>query len=101
VWEVYKPAHRRRWGYYTLPVLWGDRLVARLDPRMDRERRVLELLGFWLEDGFAPDAAFADALAAGLARFARMCGAQRVDVRAVKPAKLTAHLTTKLAARLG
>lgn len=101
VWEVYKPAHSRRWGYYTLPVLWGDRLVARLDPKLDRERSVLELLGFWLEDGFIPDAAFADALASGLARFARMTGAACVDTHRVRPARLAAHMKRKLAALLG
>jgi uncharacterized protein YcaQ len=100
LWEVYKPAQRRRWGYYTLPVLYEDRLVARLDPKLDRSTGTLAVLGFWLEDGFAPHAAFADALAAGLARFARMCGATRVDVRRMRPMRLSAHLKREIAARL-
>ncbi len=50
VWEVYKPVEKRRWGYYTLPILWGDRLVARLDPKLDRKTGTLEIKGFWLED---------------------------------------------------
>ncbi|MDP2778250.1 MAG: crosslink repair DNA glycosylase YcaQ family protein, partial [Anaerolineales bacterium] len=37
LWEVYKPVHQRRWGYYTLPILYGDDLVARLDPKLDRK----------------------------------------------------------------
>jgi hypothetical protein len=36
IWEVYKPEHQRRWGYYTLPILYGDQLVARIDPRHDK-----------------------------------------------------------------
>jgi len=100
VWEVYKPAHQRRWGYYTLPILWGDRLAARLDPRMDREREVLQVQGFWREDGVRATPEFADALAAGLARFARMFGAKRVDVRAM-PAKLRAHVRRRAAGLLG
>lgn len=99
VWEVYKPAHQRRWGYYTLPVLWGDRLVARVDSRMQREHETLALLGYWREDDVRATPEFADALAAGLARFARMCGAKRIDARA-QPAKLRAHVARRTAALL-
>ncbi len=50
VWEVYVPAHKRRWGYYVLPILYGDDLVARLDPKLDRKTMTLEIKGFWHED---------------------------------------------------
>jgi uncharacterized protein YcaQ len=54
VWEVYVPAARRRWGYYVLPILWGDRLVGRIEPRFDRAGRALRILDLWWEDGFDP-----------------------------------------------
>lgn len=80
IWEVYKPAHLRRWGYYTVPILWGDRLVARLDPRLNRKTGVLHIDGFWLEDpGLASDPAFLSALSAGLRRFAGFAGAREVE----------------------
>jgi len=50
VWEVYKPEGQRKFGYYTLPVLWGDRLVARFDSKLDRTSNTLVILGLWLED---------------------------------------------------
>jgi len=92
VWEVYKPAHQRKWGYYTLPILYGDDLVARLDPKHDRATNTLQILGFWLEDDAPKDGAFADALANGLKRFADMIGAEKIDLGGVKPVKLRNHL---------
>jgi uncharacterized protein len=96
VWEVYKPAHQRKWGYYTLPILYGDDLVARLDPKLDRTTNTLHILGFWLEDDAPKDAIFADALANGLKRFADMIGATKIDLSGVKPVKLQGHLKKKL-----
>ena len=92
-WEVYTPAAKRRWGYYVLPILYGDDLVARLDPKLDRTTMTLEIKGFWHEDD-APvkDADFADALAKGLIRFAKFLDAKRVDVSGVKPVALRKHL---------
>ena len=54
VWEVYVPAARRRWGYYVLPILFGDRLVGRIEPRFDRRAGTLRVLDLWWEDGFDP-----------------------------------------------
>ena len=95
-WEVYTPAHLRRWGYYVLPILYGDDLVARLDPKLDRTTMTLQILGFWLEEDAPQDAAFGDALANGLKRFADLVGAKKVDLRGIKPAKLRAHIKAKL-----
>ena len=85
IWEVYKPAEQRRWGYYTLPILYGDRLAARLDPKLDRSSMTLHINGFWLEDWQPADADFAAALGAGLQRFARFVRASQVDFSAVEP----------------
>ncbi len=56
VWEVYVPEAKRRWGYYVLPILYGDRLVGRIEPRLDRKAGVLRILGLWWEPGFDPAA---------------------------------------------
>jgi hypothetical protein len=85
VWEVYKPEHQRRFGYYTLPILWGDRLVARFDSKLDRTTNTFVILSLWLEDeALGNDEAFAEALACGLARFVRFLGASKLDATAIR-----------------
>lgn len=70
VWEVYTPAAKRRWGYYVLPILFGDRLVGRIEPRIERKTNELRVLGLWWEPDFDPlaadgfVAAFADSIEA-------------------------------------
>jgi uncharacterized protein len=84
IWEVYKPAHQRKFGYYTLPVLWGDRLVARFDSRLDRATNTFVILGFWLEDQtLGKDEAFAEALARGFRSFMTFLGAEEINARAI------------------
>ncbi|TML71882.1 MAG: winged helix-turn-helix domain-containing protein [Actinobacteria bacterium] len=45
--EMYVPKTKREFGYYVLPLLVGDRIVGRAEPRFDRKTRTLELLGAW------------------------------------------------------
>jgi uncharacterized protein YcaQ len=85
VWEVYKPEHQRTFGYYTLPVLWGDKLVARFDSKLDRTSNTFVILGLWLEDAaLGNDEAFAEALALGFARFVTFLGASKLEATAIR-----------------
>jgi uncharacterized protein len=45
--EMYVPKAQREYGYYVLPILVGDRIVGRVEPRFDRKTRKLEVLGAW------------------------------------------------------
>lgn len=84
VWEVYKPVDKRQYGYYTLPVLWGDQLVARFDSKFDKTTDTFVILGFWLENEMlGQDEAFAEALARGFARFVTFLGASQLEAEAI------------------
>ena len=80
VWEVYVPAAARRWGYYVLPVLFGDRLVGRIEPRIERKSNTLRIAGLWWEDGFDPlaERGFVDAFAAAVEAHRAFGGVGRV-----------------------
>jgi uncharacterized protein YcaQ len=59
VMEIYKREHEREYGYYVLPLLVGDRIAGRAEPRFDRKAGTLELLGAWgdtsrLDEALAP-----------------------------------------------
>ena len=79
VWEVYKPAEQRKWGYYILPVFYGDHFVARTDIRLEQGRLVMAR--WWWERDIVPDAAMLDALRAAIAAFGRYAHANDVLVQ--------------------
>lgn len=72
-WEVYVPKDKRKYGYYVLPLLYGERLVGRIEPVFDKKARQLEVKNIWYEAGFVPDAAFKKALDERLFRFSSFC----------------------------
>jgi hypothetical protein len=93
IWEVYTPAPKRKFGYYALPVLWGDRLVARFDGRLERQSSTFQILGLWLEDeALATDDAFIEAFARGIERIQPFLGAERLDADAVPKAQIRGRL---------
>jgi len=81
VWEGFFPAAKRRWGYYVLPIVFGDRFVGRIEPRIERDEGVVRVLDIWWEDGFTPRRAggFVDAMRDALRAYLRFAGADRLD----------------------
>src|SRR5688500_1058319 len=54
VWELFFPPAKRRFGWYVLPLLFRDRFVGRIEPRIDRAAGRVEVLALWWEDSFDP-----------------------------------------------
>ncbi len=67
--EMFVPKAKREYGYYVLPILAGDRIVGRVEPRFDRTTGTLEVLGAWGDTSRLPEA---------LAGLAAWLGAKRV-----------------------
>lgn len=81
-WEVYKPKAQREYGYYVLPVLYGDRFVARLDPAFNKKKRILTLQNWWWEADVEPDETMQAALLECLHTFIRYLNAEQVSLSA-------------------
>jgi uncharacterized protein len=81
VWELFLPPAKRRWGWYVLPMLFGDRLVGRIEPRIDRAAGRVQVLGLWWEEGFAPGRVdgFVDAMRDALRAYLRFAAAMRIE----------------------
>ncbi|HXV03193.1 MAG TPA: crosslink repair DNA glycosylase YcaQ family protein [Gaiellaceae bacterium] len=81
VWELFLPPAKRRWGWYVLPITFGDRFVGRIEPRIERADARVDVLDVWWEDGFAPRRAqgFVDAMRDALRAYLRFAGASRLQ----------------------
>ena len=86
IWEVYKPASKRRWGYYVLPVLCGDKIVGRIEPAFEREEARLRIVRAWWEQG-ADISHAALPFARGISRLGRFLGARSIVMEDVGPPK--------------
>jgi uncharacterized protein YcaQ len=81
VWELFLPPGKRRFGWYVLPILFRDRFVGRIEPRIERADARVHVLDVWWEDDFAPRraAGFVDAMREALRAYLRFAGASRLE----------------------
>jgi len=99
LWEVYVPERKRRWGYYVLPILFGDRFVGRIEPRLDRKTRTLTVLGVWFEPELDPieTPGFLAAFRAAVDDYREFVGAAKVIWPRTRPGRDIAGALRRLA----
>ena len=81
--ECYVPKAKRKYGYFCLPILRGNRFVARLDAKADRKTGVFHVMNLYLERGVRNSEAFLSALRAELKRFAKFDSCNSVEIHAI------------------
>jgi uncharacterized protein YcaQ len=83
--EIYVPAAKRRFGYYAMPLLHGDRFVARVDPAFDRDGGRLVLNAVHAENGIRPSRELGPVVADAVRELAAWGGADRIDLAGPAP----------------
>jgi uncharacterized protein len=81
VWELFLPPAKRRWGWYVLPIVFRDRFVGRIEPRIERDDDRVCVLDVWWEGGFVPRRAdgFVEAMRDALRAYLRFAGVSRLE----------------------
>jgi uncharacterized protein YcaQ len=83
-WEVYIPKAKRKYGYYVLPMLYGDRFIGRIEPVLNNDTE-LEIKGFWLEDKTEWNAQIRDAFQSCLKQFMKYSRAKKLKWSCKEP----------------
>jgi len=94
--ECYTPAAKRRYGYFTLPILHRGKLIGRLDPKAHRAQGVFEIKALHIEPGVRVTKRLVTELAAALHRLAEWHGTPDIVVRQSDPPKVATLLKTAL-----
>lgn len=78
--EGFVPAPKRRFGHYVMPVLRGEKLIGRVDPKFHRDNGVLRINRVWWEPQMRVDAKLKREFEAACERLAQFLGAGRVEI---------------------
>ncbi len=78
VLEVYLKPQQRRFGYFTIPILYRDGFIGRLDPKLERKEKKLIIRGLWYENGFKLTEEYEDEFQRTLESFTKFIGAEKV-----------------------
>ncbi len=96
--ECYVPAVKRRYGYFCLPILYGDELVGRMDAKADRKQKLLIVRNLHIDDHVKLNDSLISALDTGLNRFARDNQCESITIEKTNPAVLS-HICRSLPAQ--
>ncbi len=73
-WEVYVPEHKRKYGYYVLPVLYGENIIARFEPLKSAKGTPLQIEKWWWEEGVEVNEVMIREIENSLSRFSKYLG---------------------------
>ena len=90
--ECYTPASMRNYGYFVLPILWGEQFAGRLDPKADRKYKTLIIQNLVFEPTFGATETFLHHLVRRLWDFARFNDCEKITIEKTKPAKIKSEL---------
>lgn len=90
--EQFVPKEKRKYGTYVLPILWDSNLVGRIDAKLDKARRTLNINGVFAEPGYDNDAVIGNKLQERIEDFAKFLGAELVIFSEKKPEKWSQYL---------
>jgi uncharacterized protein YcaQ len=94
--EAYKPAPTRIWGYFNMPILHHDRLVGKIDPKMDRKDSRLIVKSIYLEEGIEPDEDLVADIAQTFRSFMKFHQAHDLEFERSQPAELGVRISAQI-----
>lgn len=94
--ECYVPRSKRKYGYFCLPVLWHNQLIGRIDPKADRQRKVLLIQNLLLEKDIVETNVFFKALPATINDFARFNACEHVELNTKIPSGIKRRISSRL-----
>lgn len=77
-WEIYTPADKRKFGYYVLPMLYGEKLAGRIEAAADRKTQMLVVKNIWYESGVRQTKKLIAAVDAAIGRLAKFNDCSRI-----------------------
>jgi len=87
--ECYVPKNKRKYGYFCLPILWHNRLVGRIDPKADRQNKILIINNVHIEDKKVISKGFIRAFAQSLQNFSRFHSCEKIEFNKKISTKIT------------
>ena len=78
-WEIYTPAEKRKYGYYVLPMLYGERLIGRIEAAADRKTGTLVEKNIWYEDGVHQTKKLKTMIDGAVKRLAKLNGCTSIE----------------------
>ena len=78
-WEIYTPQDKRKYGYYVLPMICGDRFIGRIEPRADRKAGILTVSNIWLEPGVRQTKKLSGMIDSSVQRLAKFNGCTQAE----------------------